>query len=533
MSFDLPPLDGTATPAFATAADCKRWLGDQTLTNPSFVQRQLREQVELLNRQAIALRERFGILEALHPQVVFVQEEVSKRYAGKPLPYQAPEAEAFAATLSMWQAMAVGYLRCLEDARGGTSSKQTLATLIERALATLHSAQVDRVRAFALLDSRHWARLHQLLACAEQYGIATAPVSDKARYGDLAVTPLSVYAEAMLLHAASGHEFSARPLTWVVRWARRWSGKLLLRSELPADLQAVPINIDLASSLPPSPFPLKGASQPRFLDTAELAVSIKARLAALAEGRSPFELQLGDDCPQPACEQMLQRLFQRWCKGGMQRPTDRHAASGAVELTTSAEAIWFHVVGKPFKPPRVTDANLLRREREELATFGRVTQRHDTVEMDMSKLRAEIDWQIVNEGPGGLRLMRTMHAASLRIAVGQLVAVRKLAAGAFALASVRWLMVDDEGAMHAGIHILPGTVMPVAIRNAGVNAAKDPWRPAFVLSINQAPPQLVLPSGVFRTDGLIDVEGGPAKQYKLSTLIERGEDFEWVNCAFG
>lgn len=528
MSFDLPPLDGTATPAFVTAADCKRWLGDQTLTNPTFVQRQLCEQIEMLNRQAITLRERFGILEALGSQIAFVQEEMSKRYAAKALPYLAPEGAAFAATMSMWEAVEVGYLRCLEDASAGAASAQTLATLVERALATLCAAQFDRVRGFAQPDARHWSRLHQLLAFAERRGIVTAPVSDKARYDEQAVTPLAVYAEAMLLHAAGAHEFTARPLNWVLRWTRLWSGKLLLRNDPPADLQAVPINVDLGSSLPPSPFPIKGASQARFLDTAALAASIKPRLAALAEGRSPAELQLGDDCPQPACEQMLQRLYQRWCKGGMQRPADRQAANGAAEVAANAETIWFQVVGKPFKQPRTNDANILRREREELATFGHVSERHDTVTMDLSKLRAEIDWQIVNEGPGGLRLMRAMNADSVRIAVGQLIAVRKSGTSAFVLASVRWLMVDADGLMHAGVHLMPGTPMPVAVRHAGVNAAKDPWRPAFALAGDQSSLQLVLPTGMFRAERMIDAEGGPAKQYKLTDLIERGEDFERV-----
>ena len=83
----------------------------------------------------------------------------------------------------------------------------------------------------------------------------------------------------------------------------------------------------------------------------------------------------------------------------------------------------------------------------------------------------------------------------------------------------------------AGVHLLPAVTTPVAVRNAGINAAKDPWRPAFVLAADQLPLQLVLPSGMFCADRLIDVEGGPAKQYKLAQLVERGSDFERVAVA--
>lgn len=527
MNFDLPLLDGTGAPAFVTEAGCKLWLGDQTLVNPALTQRLLCEQIELLNRQSIVVRERFGILEALQSQIAFVQEEVSKRYAAKPLPLLAPEAEAFAATTALWQAVAVGYLRCLDDASAGAEAEQALAMLVERALATLLAAQLDRVRGFAQPGVRHWSHLHQLLAFAEQRGIAMKLVSDKVRYGEGAVTPLSVYAEAMLLHAAGAHEFSVRPLQWSVRWARRWAGKLVLRGEAPADLRAVPINVDLDSSLPPSPFPIKNSGQARFLDTTELAAAINAHLAALAEGRSPTELNLGEDCTQPACRQLLQHLYQRWCKGGMLRPMDRYAASDAVELVTSFETIWFRISGNAFKQP-LSDEKTLRKEREEIATFGSVTGRHDSLILDLGKLSAVSNWQSVNQGAAGLRLVRASTADGVRIGPGQLIAVKKAGAATFAPASVRWLMIDDEGQLHAGVHLMPGVPTAVAIRATGLNAAKETWRPAFLLAADGSPFQLVLPTGMFRVDRLVDVGGGPARQYKLAQLVERGSDFERV-----
>jgi hypothetical protein len=526
MNFDLPPLDGKTLPVFSTIEACRLWLGQQKLTNSSHVQGQLRQQIDLLNRQPVPLRERVGILEELRKQILFVQEEISRRYAGKPLPFAPAEAEAYKATCDLWEVLAVGYLRCLEDAFAGSASEQTLVILIQRALVTLLSAQIDRVRGYAQANPAHWTRLHRLLALAEARSLATTASRDSLLYGDSAVTPLAVYAEAILMHAASAHEFSARPLTWVVRWARRWGGKLSLLSAPPADLQAVPLNVDLGSSLPPSALPHKTETA-RFLDTRELSKSIKGRLALLAEGRTPVELQLGDDCTQPGCEQLLQRLYQRWCKGGMQRPTDRHAASGTVALVAGSEAIWFHLTGKPFKQPRVADSAMLRREREELATFGRVSERHDAALIDPQKTRIEADWQIVNEGPGGLRLTRAMTLDGIRLGVGQLIAVRR-AGGSFTLASVRWLMVDDEEHAHIGVNLIAGTPTPLMFRNAGINAAKEAWRPAFVLATADAAASVVLPAGVFRPGRILDLEGPGSKQLRLGEMIERCDDFERV-----
>lgn len=524
MNFDLPPLDNSARAAFATVADGKLWLGEQTLTNPANMQRLLCEQIELLNRQVLPLRQRFDILEMLHPHVAFVQEEVSKRYAGKPLPLADAEAVAFDANMRLWQAATVGYLRCLEDAISGGASDRTLTTLTQCALATMLAEQLDRVRGFSQCGSAYWARLHQLMRFAEDRGIAEVPSVDEVRYEGQAVTPLAVYAEALLLHAVNATEFATRPQR-VMRWARMWSARLRLLPEPPEELQIVPICVDLDAALPPSPFPHKQARRPRFLDTAALAGSIKSCLLALAQGQTPSDLRLGDDVSKNAAEVLLQRLFQCWCKGGMQRPPDRHAASGNVEVAVGVDAIWYQLAGMPFKQPRASD-ELLRRERDEIATFGHVTSRVETQSVDVSKFALEAEWQLINESRNGMRLLHPPGKSGQRIGIGHLLAVRKSAAEPFMLASVRWVVADAEGALHIGVQFMPGHATPISFRIAGVNAGKEAWRPAFVLRADPAPEQLVLPAVVFRVNRMLDIEGWPVKHFKLEKLIERSDQFE-------
>ena len=84
--------------------------------------------------------------------------------------------------------------------------------------------------------------------------------------------------------------------------------------------------------------------------------------------------------------------------------------------------------------------------------------------------------------------------------------------------------------MHAGVNLIAGIATPVSFRNAGLNSAKETWRPAFVLSAasDGAPAAIVLPGGVFRPDRVIDLEGADWKQLKLKSIIERGDDFERV-----
>ena len=97
------------------------------------------------------------------------------------------------------------------------------------------------------------------------------------------------------------------------------------------------------------------------------------------------------------------------------------------------------------------------------------------------------------------------------------------------LASVRWLMRDQDGCLHAGLQLMAGAVLPISFRIAGINSSKELWRPAFLLA-DSVPQQLVLPSVIFRVNRIIDIDGGTqlkqTKQLKLLKLLERSDDFE-------
>src|SRR5690606_2390672 len=133
--------------------------------------------------------------------------------------------------------------------------------------------------------------------------------------------------------------------------------------------------VDLESRLPASFKPGSGAAA-RWLDTAELRKSLKKRLRLLAEegeDNTPEKLGLGNDCQQPACGEALRRIYPRWVKGGVLRRHDRHPMNGPCRFVIGVDAIHYYLSGsQPFKPPGSASSEELRRQREELATFGRI-----------------------------------------------------------------------------------------------------------------------------------------------------------------
>jgi len=523
--------------AFANAEECRAWLTATSLGNPVQGQAQLLRQLNLLNRQSIAATERFTILELLRKLTVNVQEEVARRFMGKALPLVPPEHSAYDASQALWQAQLGGYVICIKAALAGDAAlKSRLAQLIERAMTVLAAAQIDIYRAGFQPRPEHWQALHELYETAERTGIAKQDVEDRLRQGNRPTSVLSVYAEVMLLHAASPHELPLRHFVWVARWAQRWAAKVSIQSSVPgADSPVRALCVDLASTEPAN-YSVTGGSGMRWLDTAEVRLSLKKRLSLLDKGMAPAELQLGDDCVQPACGQVLKRIYQRWCKGGIARSHERQAVSGTCEVIAGVDAIHYYLSGrKSFRQPGFADDEALRRDREELATFGRVTTATPEHFSTQQGFRAEEwqvieEWQMVDESATGIHVTQGVAQTNARMGQGQLLALRPEGTQGLLLGCLRWTMVTNDARLHAGILVIPGQPDAVAYRVMDTNNTQEPYRPGFLLpaiTALAAPVSIIVGSGMFKTGRPFEIITGKRQQrLRLLQLLDRGQDYD-------
>lgn len=543
MNLDLPSTGNEQPPQFLDLEQCQAWQKSLPLTNPIQAQAQLLRQLHLLNRYTLDAGLRFGMLELLREPIHFVREENAKKFAGKPLPLAPPEQAALDTTHSLWQALVTGYLRCLDACLAGDAALAPQAAQIcQRALAALADDQTDLVRAGSQPDTAHWRRAHALYASAEKLGVTTSGAHDRLR-GDKTVTPMAAYVELFLLSAASLHELLPRHQRWVMGWARRWAGKVAVLAAPPAlDLAALPLCVDLDSEAPASYRPLAGSGA-RWLETTELRKSLKRRLNLLARGEpgdTPERIGLGADCIQPACGEVLRRIYPRWVKGGILRRHERHPLSGSSRFVAGVETIHYYLSGhQPFKTPGHATTADLRREREEMATFGRVANRFmDEYSRNhgyqLENWEVVEDWGMLDQSSGGLRMERPLKQAGGRLGIGQLVAVQPAGTNGLLLGAVRWAQVVADR-LAAGIQLFPGKPWPVAVRGTGVMADKEPYRPGFLLPAVSAldlPACLVAPPGSFKPGRILEAwspEG--SAQYKLQEVVDRGIDFERIACS--
>ena len=551
MNFELPPTGTEQSPAFLDAPGCLEWLTTVPLANAVQAQSMFRRQLSLLHRFTLPTIERFAILEALRGPLSEVQGDAAVKFAGRPLPLAPHEQASLETTLDIWHELALGYLRCFNEFCGNMHEPSALAamstqcaenrgvasrvaTLAQRTLSIFADWQLDFNRGGQLPNATYWRQLHQIFFAAEALGIAARAIHDTVRHGKKVPTSaLAAYAECCLLSTANVYELPARHLAWVARWAKRWGFKLALLSAPPEDIRnrAIPLWVDLESDGPPAYIPKPSAGS-RWLETTELRKSLVARISLLEQGRAPADLQLGDDVTQPAATQLLQRILERWCKGGAARRYERHAANATCSLIAGLDAVHYELSGRQvFRAPSRSDSEL-RREREEFETFGDHSHRtKDAGDKDLVHIES---WHLVDESMSGLRAMRPLKDG-VRIGPGLVVAA-KIADGThthYVLGNVRWVLREGDNSLMAGIQLFPGEARPVGVRVLEPDGARAVWRQGFLLPSIPALHEgasVVVPAGTFRIDRNVEITVDQKLQVlKLFRVIDRGIEFERCN----
>lgn len=530
VSFELPEFWAEASPEFSDVLACKAWLEHVPLANVVEAQRQLLEQVREFNRFPCKAAMRLQVLEALREAVAFVQIEQAKRFTNRALPMADAEAAVFGETTALWEQMRIGYLHCLVASNAGETNMRTHSALLaQRVLAYCGLKMFHHYRAYREVPGADWQALHRAYKLAEELGVSGDAVKDYLNRDMHDATPRIQYMRALLMGVANPNELARRQLSFVGFLLERWAEKVDLSETPVGEDGMLPLVVDLAGDKPADRLAGNGEGQlgdARYLDVTRLTKSLKNRIGLLRKGESPAKLALGEDCVQPSCEQLLVFLYRQWCQPRPPRAERKRVAQGAMVCNDLA-AIHYYVLGKAFRQP-VGQTELSQKERDQIATFGRISTK-DEDDYSATHGFALESWQVEDESVSGLRMARPADSPGKRFSHGQLVAVRPGDAKSFMLAQARWLMQGNDGALNAGLRLLPGLPAAISIRSYGLNAGNEKYVPALSLTevaALKSPPTLILPAGWFKPKRVIEAFVEQVLRVKLTELIERGPDFE-------
>src|SRR5919204_1794531 len=402
----LPELSESAAPEFTDAESCKHWLEHVPLANIGAAQRELTTQLREFNRFPAAAAQRLATMEALREAVSFVQIEQARRFSNRALPMSDAEAAAFSATIALWDEMRAGYERCLEAALNRDAGMRAQAALIcQRLLSYVGLRMFHHYRAYRQGPPGGWRSLHATYAAAGKLDVAEDTVKDFLNRDIQDSSPRTAYARAVLTGMCSPNELAQRQLTFVAYLLERWASKLeVLAKPVPEGEGVPPLIADLESDACPARAAPENPREPRYLDARKLAKSLRNRVALLRKGESPAKLALGEDCVQPSCEQLLVHLYRQWCQGKASRGLERKGGTAGAEACTELPGIHYYISGRVFKPPS-EQTELTQKQREEIATFGRVSTREADDYSGQHGFVIE-QWQLEDQSAQGMRMVR-------------------------------------------------------------------------------------------------------------------------------
>lgn len=528
-SMNPQPLNSTESQAqlpFADVAACKRWVEQLPLANVQQAQQALSGQLRALLKAEIPAIERLRILEALRASINFVQGETANRYAGKPVPLEADEVEAWSSVTETWTRLDANYRNCLQAYRDGDLDIAPHAALITlRLLASAGRQMLEHFRVYRALPEVLWRALNELYAFSEQHGFARIRVQDANLQHEPDSTCTEQYLQALLVHAANPYALSIRQLAFVQDWSEKWATLVgLSQQPLPASAStALAVDLDGADG---ARFATELAPQAsvRYLDLEQLSKTLRQTITLLKQGQTPTQLGLGETARQPGCENLLMLLYVQWCRAGTGRGEDRQSADERVSVCFGISSAHFQVSGrKEFRPP----AEITSREKRDLDTFGYVMHA-ERQPADRSAEAVEV-WNILNQSTGGFMCILRDPTSKSRISHNQLVAVQRRGTRGFQIGMVQWLRVEREREISLGVRVFPGEPQAVAVRPSNFTPGSSTYERALLLPevpASATPATLILPPGWFQSGRFIDTQSDGKQVVKLLNLLEMGSDFD-------
>lgn len=535
LTLPLEPTDDRAAPIFKNAAGCAQWLSQLQLTNLQLAHSLLLTQINEFNRYPMRGLERLNTLELLRETVGYVQDDYAKKLIAKPLPLNESELMVFVTIVQLWQALVLGYQRCLQAAIAG--DKQLVkygALLCQRCLLYSGLEIFEHLRTGYEFEAKLWHQLHDLYAFAEQQGLQEMEVPDPLSAFQPRSSCRSVYVKTLLSCYAKPAELTRSQLQLLDRWLSLWSSTVSVERSYTAskgDAQPLALDLDSMHGLHQVKMVTHSDSM-RYLAMVPLSKLLRVKTILLQQGQTPRQINLCEHCNSNDVIEFLTFLHRSWCEDHSMRSGDRRPVAVEAQLCYRMEGVYAHLTGKPFKQPR-RDATVDSMARRQIEAFGRVLQ--DAHNKELLEMGFPLEtWKFENESISGARLRRTDTLGG-RFNCNQLVAIRPSDAGSFMLGATTWTNVTRTGQLQIGVRYLPGLVEAVSIKATGVNlTVPEKYVPAFLLQAVPAlnnPASLVIPRDWFQPDRVVEVlhQNGEKQDAKMGFSVERGMDYERVS----
>ncbi len=434
----------------------RNWVAALPLANFAATARMLVEGLRASNRLRIAAGERLEALEILRGPVNQLAILVDKQIVGASFPLPPQRAELGALAQEFQAELALGYRMVLHDfcAPNGTipllkGKHVTLAAVraLTHAGARLHKAYL----LYRTPPAGVWQGLHDVYRFAVSLGIDDKVVEDAQ---GVAAGARNVYAHALLLALANPYRFTQRELLEIIALTRAFAPFCELR-KVDGSTATHPIDVD--SDTGPGYLPEERTSANDgvlALDLTGVLEFIEGQVAMLPSGARVATFRVRGGNPVQVDIEQTRHLVEGWTSDG-QRSHSRLPAGHVLQSVIGLHDLHFVLAGNEdfdsfLRRVRGTSISLSERD------GGAAWAVSSGEQMRTQRLPA----RIVDQALGGYRLSweRGGPGETVRAKVGELVGLSMPDDGGLApdwmVGSIRWMRIDDEGRVDAGIELL-------------------------------------------------------------------------------
>lgn len=462
------------------ARSLKTWIEGLPLANFSATAKQLLEKLRWTNQVRIAPLDRLQLLEQLRIPIGQCVATADAQILGSTFPLPAHKAELGTLTEMFEHELSLGYVEVLYDLCGPKESvpafrgqQASLAAL--RALQHGGQCLQKSYQCYHAPLAGMWQLLHDTYRVIVDLGLHNRP-ADGPRFGG-GTRPRNVYAHALMLSLVNPYSYTFRELPEIVAITRVLAPLCELAEAKPNAEQTDTLRlVDVCNDSAPGfiaedDVGHEGQRPLLSIETSRVRSDVSAQIDAAPSSALSVELGARNGSPVQADIRLLKQLVESLT-------TDHSRSFERLESDQEIET----VIG-------LHDLHSVLAGNEDFATFAQRVfgsgglEEHEVMAswVHLGSEQPRIVRQrasALDQSLRGYRLHWQPNASgeSVRAKVGEVVGLRAGREGIanWIVGSIRWLQINAEGHVEAGVEVLSRRALPVAVRLADTSGRSRP-----------------------------------------------------------
>ena len=508
----------------------QQWLTRLPIADSVETARELYQALYTLNRMEMSAKARIDLMELYRQPVAQVTGKLHSRLASTGFPLSLKKKQLAEFVRDLQSEMANGYklvLVELERSRipvWGKSSIRILANF--RSLHYLGNVALRSAYYYLSYPKNLWKEIHALFEFAERNRDTDEPLNEFTGTTNKTSSISKRYREILLLGLADPYQMPFGQCKNVNEYIYRWADLSILQ---PTSAVARPnknnfrINLkgDAAGqAVTHAMFPNSQDDETcKVLVTEALVDNVSAQIRRLRTGARAADLELGTECLEEMCVDMLCRLERAW-SGNSRRRSSRLQMNGQVSLCVGFGPIHYYAQEEILQManPHARAARLISARSGSSNTF-RVDR-----------------WDMLDASTGGIQIMG-QRDAGLNLRVGDLVGVLgEKKTVPLKLFCVRWIREHDATGVEAGLELISSRIIPVLV---GEEHGAGGFVPCLILEKttfdgSPIPRTLLLPRrlrGSQKTIELVEPGDTKSRWVRILNVVDQAVGYERVTYA--